>query len=178
MMKEIRKIMWLLVAVALPLVLMSCGDDKDDDKPDEPAKYSEVVATYSVDLSGDYYDLWDIQVTYTNANGGQEVVSIDKDWDMAFRFTPRMNVPEKFVFNVVGVPKNPAVKVDPDKIYELSKNLQFIVMGVKDGNVSILGGQGSSQSASIHAKGDKLTRQLTEGITIASGTYDVDVDWD
>lgn len=164
------------MAMAMTFSLTACGGDDDNNSANEPEapqqKYSEVIVRYSLSLSQDYYDLWDIEVTYTTVGGETKTELIDMDWTMEYRLNPADEIPEKYVFNVKGLPKA-GVTVDPDKVYKLTKEHQFVATGVApSGNVEV-GGLSSALSSSLEVKGDKLAKRVADGITITEGEYKI-----
>lgn len=174
MIKEIFRLSGILMVFAISFLFSSCGDDKEKEEPDDPTQTSQVVVNYILNLSRDYYDLWNIEVAYTDANGEEKVILIDNEWEMAYRYTSNMQVPEEFVFRVKGLPKTPAPTVDPSKVYNLTKTHQFQAVKISgDNSETIVGGDNAAGSSSMHVKGEKLEKQISEGISIVDATYKV-----
>lgn len=167
----------MFMTIGSTLLFTACGDDNDNDEPTPPtpeSKYSEVTVKYSLGLSGDYYNLWDIQVTYTTYGGEIKTETVDRDWVMEYTYTPGVEMPGEFVFNVVGVAKNPLPEPVADKTYHFAKSTQFSAIGkTVSGETTLLGGSKSANTSSFDARGDKLEDRLTKGIKITEGKYTV-----
>lgn len=166
------------MGMAMSVSLAACGDDDNDNninsEPEVPQqKYSEIVMKYTLSLSQEYYDLWDIQVTYTGRDGETKTETIDRNWTVEYRYNPQEEIPESFTFNVQGLPKTGGVNVVPDKIYKLAKSHQFVATGISGTGNVFIGGEASLTSTSLSYKGEQLYTRLTEGIKITEGQYKI-----
>lgn len=172
------KSMAFLMVMAMSVSLAACGDDDNDNninsEPEVPQqKYSEIVMKYTLSLSQEYYDLWDIQVTYTGRDGETKTETIDRNWTVEYRYNPQEEIPESFTFNVQGLPKTGGVNVVPDKIYKLAKSHQFVATGISSTGNVLIGGEASLISTSMSYKGEQLSTRLAEGIKITEGQYKI-----
>lgn len=152
--------------------LSSCGDDDDDD--DSPivdtTTIVSVVANYSVTLSDDYFNLWDVQVTYTTASGTQ-TETITSAWSKTETFTDANALPSQVAFSVVGKPKSPVPTLDNDKIYSLAAAYVASVSGVQlNGQTVILDKASSSPTLSVKGDNAKLLEYLNNGRTVCDVT--------
>lgn len=172
MKKNIFKFMAAFLPVAIVLPLASCGDD-DDEQPDDPQpKYARVAVNYSISLSEDYYNLWDIQVTYTDYAGSTKSETVTQDWSRDYTYDANDEVPTEYSIVVKGLPKNPVPTVDQEKVYTLEADCMMTITGITaDGKSEILGATPSSSKLSV--RGDHLTDRLANGINIASGSYTI-----
>lgn len=173
MKKDVLKWIAAFVAFAFGLTLSSCGDDKDE--PEEPqSKYSRVEVKYAVSLSQDYYDLWDIQVSYTDYAGNIKSETITQDWSMKFTYNATDEFPTNYSLVVKGLPKNPAPSVDQEKVYTLSSDCSMMTTGfTREGKSDILGMALPQANRSV--RGDHLTNHVANGINIAQCSYQVDL---
>ncbi len=179
MKKNFFRALVMFMTIGSTLLFTACGDDNNDEPtpptpPTPDYKYSEVTVNYSLDLSEDYYNLWDIQVTYTTYGGEIKTEIVDRDWVMEYTYNQGDDMPGEFVFNVVGVAKNPLPEPVKDKIYHFARSTQFSAIGkTVAGGTTLLGGTNSAISSSFEARGDKLSDRLTKGIKITEGKYTI-----
>jgi hypothetical protein len=172
MKKMLYKAMALMLSMAMCVSLSSCGDDDDDD--DSPivdtTTIVSVVANYSVTLSDDYFNLWDVQVTYSTASGTQ-TETITSAWSKTETFTDANALPSQVAFSVVGKPKATIPTLEDDKVYSLAAAYAASVSGVQlSGQTVIL--DKASNSSTLSAKGNnaKLLEYLNNGRTVCDVT--------
>ena len=164
--------MAVMLAMTMSFSTVSCGDDDDNNEPTTPQnKVEKVVADYSISLSDDYYDLWDIEVNYTGAGGSIITEKIDNDWSLQLNLLAADEIPTDYAFSVTAKPKVPAVTLDPDKIYTLASEHQLLVSTYSsDGTLLSTAGMLAPNKADRSTKGVNLTEAVTKSREICNNS--------
>lgn len=163
-----------LMACVMALSVTSCGDENDENEPGLPAtKYSEIAVNYSLELASGYFELWDVEVTYTDKDGEIVTENITGNWEKTYRYSDEKEVPGEYTFNAVAKPKNPVATPEPDKIYILDKSHKFVAIGITGSGQAVLGGDLSSISSKLSTKGEKLQEHVKKDMKITEGSYKV-----
>lgn len=175
MKKNFFKFMAACLMGASVIALPACGDDDDNGK-DEPVvpqnKIATVVVDYSVSLSEDYYDLWDIEVTYTDA-GGQKTERIEMDWNYQMKLNALDQIPETYGLTVTAKPKAALPSLIADQVYTLSSDCYMKIQGIgQDGKVVKTDGMLTPLSKSISTDGNHLLNVVSNPRPICSVSYD------
>lgn len=167
--------MAVFMSLAMSVSLASCGDDDDDDGPEVPQKkISKVVVDYSVALSEDYYDLWDIEVSYTGAGGQAVTEKIVMDWNMQLNLNTADEIPTSYALSVTGKPKNPAPALDPDRVYKIESECLLSIGGFSsDGKQLLAAGMLLPQQHKISTDGNHLVKAVTETRPICNASYNI-----
>lgn len=167
--------MALIVSVAMSVSFASCGDDNGNNEPEPPAKkIATVVVDYSVDLSSDYYDLWDIEVTYINAGGQPITETIDTDWNLKLNLKTIDEIPTTYALSVVAKPKTPAPTLVDDRIYDITSECMLSVKGLAaDGKTEAYAGMFTPLRKSLSADGASLTTVITNPRKLCNAEYSI-----
>lgn len=170
MKKMLFKAIALLLGLAMGLSFAACGDDE----PQAPKKTDTVVVNYYMSLSDDYYDLWDIEVSYTGAGGQMTTEAADMDWSLELKLNAADEIPTKYAFKVVAKPKAKAPTPDPDKLYTLTSEC-FVRISCqdKDGKELTAAGMIFPEPERVTISGRKLAELLTKPQTIINREYSV-----
>lgn len=178
MKKMILKVMALIVSVAMSASFTSCGDDNDDNEPDQPQKkIATVVVDYSVALSQDYFDLWDIEVTYTGAGGQPVTEKIDMDWHMQLNLKTFDEIPTTYALTAVAKPKATAPTLVADHVYDITSECKLLITGIAaDGKTETTAGTLVPVKKSVSTDGNHLTTSITEQRSICDMKYSITLD--
>ncbi len=170
------KMFALIMGMVMSLSLASCGDDNDE--PNTPEKTAKkVMIEYSVALSPDYYDLWDIQVSHISVGGKEETETITEDWSFSYSLNTGDYVPTHYSLKVVGKPKAVTPTLDPEKIYKLVSEC-FVQVQQLDANGNVVSSNGmlNPNTHTNSVKGEKLTSVITKDYKICNYSYDITVE--
>lgn len=156
--------------------LTGCGDDNNEPViPDD--KTVSVNADYSVSLSNDYFDLWDIEITYTDAGGNLKSEVIESDWMLNLKLLAIDKIPTHYELKVIGKPKVTLPTIDPDRIYNLGYECQITVAGYKaDGSLSFAEGMGIPDQSSLSTDGKHLENIISKERIIFSRSVSISLD--
>lgn len=176
MRKMLFRAMALFMAATMSISLAGCGDDKDD--PVDPAKKTEtVVVDYSMSLSPDYYELWDIEVSYTNPGGTTTTVTTPIDWKYELNLQTADEIPSKYAFTVTAKPKATAPALEADKIYTLSSECFVKITCLSsEGTVLKTGGMVVPKTETKSTSGSHLEEAVKADRKIFSGEFTVAID--
>lgn len=176
MKKMILKAMAIFMGLAMSMAFSACGDDNDE--PAVPQKKTtDVVVNYSLSLSEDYYDLWDIEVTYTGAGGRPVTEKITMDWNLELDLKTADEIPTRYSLSAVARPKATAPALVADKVYDLTAEYQLtIATFTADGKPGNSAGMLVPVKKSLSTDGAHLTKAVTESRNICDVTYDITID--
>lgn len=170
------KAMAVLVGLAMSVSMVSCGDDDNDEPPVPENAVAQVEVRYDVSLGEDYYDLWDIEVTYTTPGGREATEEIEQDWSLTLRMNTADEIPSTYSISVVARPKNPLPALDADKVYTLSRDCYMKVTAKTDDGRKLLDITPVSAASSLNVKGDKADAIIKAERTVFSGSYTLPAD--
>lgn len=170
MKKMLMKAMAVLTVLAISVSLTACGDDNKNDEPTVPESgITRVVVDYKVELSEDYFNLWDIEIAYTNAGGQTVTEKIDQDWNLEMDLLAQDEIPSEYKLTVTGKPKTPVPELDAEKLYHLNSLVGAVVSGY-DNNGNRIAVDGNPIQIDLATKGVHLTELVTKDRKIASKT--------
>lgn len=106
-----------LVTIAAMLCLTtftSCENEDITSTPNMPPKYVRAVERYEVNLSEDFFNLYDVVATIGNSETGVETIKLDS---CVWIYSKTWNdiIPGKFTCDVIATVKNPLPELDPEK---------------------------------------------------------------
>lgn len=134
---KIFKSICFFTALSMCVSLSSCSDDDNDDNgQDGKDDITSVFIDYTVNLGNDFYDFYDIDVSYVILGGEVRTERISTDWS----FTSDLNgvIPfGLYSLKVTAKPKASHPEIDPSKVYRFDTDIHFTVFGRKaDGSVA------------------------------------------
>lgn len=153
------------------LSLTACGDDDEETLEEQVPATSEretFNATYTVSLSENWYQYFDIEVNYTVEGAVESETIAEMDWTKDISI-PASAAPDQFVFSVTAKPKADAPELDPTvEEYEFSHSYSL--------EVSALNTDGSEESVFIQPAGEEtltfdragLEALMKEGVELFS----------
>lgn len=165
------KALTLMLGMVMCLSVTACDDDDDDDEDSVITTNSVVAvsASYTVLLSQDYYNMWDVVVTYDDAEGTKSE-TITSAWEKVVTFTNPLALPESLSLKVVANPKA-SVVVDTTKIYTLSYDYAVVAAGVTlSGSTPVLGADSNSESLPVKGSNSAFQKYITDGRNILDKT--------
>ena len=92
----------------------SCENEDITSTPNMPPKYVRAVERYEVNLSEDFFNLYDVVATIGNSETGVETIKLDS---CVWIYSKTWNdiIPGKFTCDVIATVKNPLPELDPEK---------------------------------------------------------------
>ncbi len=181
-MKQLFKFAAILLGTAMTLTFAGCNDGDGEVSLPAPEKPSfvSIGAYYSLTLDKDWYELWDIRLTYTGKDGQTITETFTEapadghpGIERQFSYTAE-SAPRYYEFKVTGIPKATAVEVNRYKIYLLNKSATVRISYVDDkGNSSV--GKEDSTLESLHAEGsDRLQEMVLENKEIYTFSHTIE----
>lgn len=137
---------------------------------------AQIEVRYDVSLGEDYYDLWDIEVSYTTPGGREVTEEIEQDWSLTLRMTTADEIPSTYFISVVAKPKNPLPALDADKVYTLSRDCYMKVTSKTEDGKKLLDITPVSAASSLNVRGDKAAEIIKAERNIFSGSYTLPAD--
>ncbi len=168
MTKNIFKNTWSVLTFLLLLLpavaLTSCGND---DEPDAPVNNDNIVATVEVfdylKFGQAWYDYFDIKVTLTTDTGTQSLM-LTSNAKGTFTF-PLAAAPNPIICLVEATPKKDAPAIDPEKLYDVTMDVQCIVTGknAKGETLPDYGSRGSNKITAGNVSAYELQKLINKG---------------
>lgn len=172
--KTIFKILGLTLSLLLSAGFISCGDD---DEPDVPEV--EIVAVdvqYVASVGDAYTNFWDVQLTYTNAQGKTVTEPLTSPWSQKYHIKKEDKIPTTYTFKVYAYPKQDAPHPDPDAIYSLKRTVGCVVWGTtSDGKEVLLGGNPSAQPTGGVSDGKHIIEKMSETNVLADESIKIEL---
>ncbi|MDE6577980.1 MAG: hypothetical protein K2J82_08080 [Muribaculaceae bacterium] len=130
MKKRLFSMMMLSLAVMLMgISFVACGDDKDEPNPNPPApSHPEKIAiAYNLELGDGWWDFFDIEATYTAADGKivtEKIVNTSlKGWAKV-EIVKYEDIVSEYIFNVKATPKADMPQIDTNATYNFDKKAE------------------------------------------------------
>ena len=171
--KLFSMLMLCMAGVVMGVSFISCGNDDDDPKPvlppDLPAK---IAIGYSLDLGDGWWKFFDIEVTYTTAEGTTETKTIQKGWVYLGKVDYKDAVTE-YTFTAKATPKTSLTEIDENATYNFDKTAEAYAFSLneKEEQIDLLVSKNSSSTMSI--AGSNISRWLKEHTNLGAGTMTV-----
>lgn len=171
----IEKTIMLCMILCMAISFSGCGSDSDEPEvPKDPNKITKVTIDYAVELSQDYYDLWDIEVAYIGAGGKKVTETIDMDWHMRMTLSTSDEIPAEYMLSVVANPKTTVPTVDPEKVYTLESSCMVSINGYSaDGKNIMQAGMLTPQHHKVDTDGEHLKEIIKKDRPICDVKYTV-----
>lgn len=151
-------------AISLVGIMSACDDDNGGGSPSLPdVPSSEVVSynvEYDVDLSDAYYEMYDITLTYTDADGLVKSRALTADFDYEFD-VPVARVADRYVFNVVGKVKSTLPEISTTSLYKFEKKGEMEVKCKTSEGRSFTKYADSMVGTSVTIRGDRVAEYVT-----------------
>ncbi|MDO4319728.1 MAG: hypothetical protein Q4C34_04060 [Bacteroidales bacterium] len=127
------KAMALFMAMTASVSLVSCSDDDDPKPSDDPTALKAISVSYGAQISSDYLDVYDVNVTYTTVAGATKTEPMTSTvWTHQETFDKsKGELPTEFSCEVIGTPRA-GVNIDPDARYRFEEKGVFIVEGIRN----------------------------------------------
>lgn len=163
--------------------LTSCGDEADEPgngseqtpstgDSDQSSAYQRIGMTYEIELSDAWWDFFDIEVTYTAADGELKTETIEKGWSYSGSIA-YAEVPDKMVFRSKAIPKAQHPAIDENTTYALDRRSAFHIYGLDADNKVVATLSTRSSSVSLSCAGSKFGEYITsEHDSLAGWEYE------
>lgn len=149
------KTLTIIMGMVMSFSLVSCGDD-DKDEPEPTKTIVSATANYLALVGTGYQAIYDVTVTYTDANGVENTAQIGKGFEKEVTI-PADKLPSDIVLKVEGKVKSTLPEIPDDKIYTHDEFGSLIVtIKYSDGTTETMNGNlkketGSSDGAHFKA---------------------------
>lgn len=176
MKKKFFSMLMLVMAFALAgISFVSCGDDNDEPTPNPdptPSHPAKIGIAYSLELGDGWWDFFDIEVTYTAADGQTEIKTISKGWVYAGSVNYEDAVSE-YSFTATATPKANLPEIDTNANYNFDKKADSYAfeLNEKGEQTGILVSKNSASSLTI--SGAHLSDYLGTHTNLGAGTITV-----
>lgn len=146
------KVLTIIMGMVMSFSLASCGGD-DDNEPDDPKAVSYYDVKYVTDLDEDWFDFFDVTITYVSISGNETTEPIEMNTDLSTKIEADM-APKTINFKIHVTRKESIPTVNPDQTYHFTGKAQVWVQAyLKDNTKGDCGGD--------------LTPASTRGTTIS-----------
>ena len=111
---SIKKNLATIAAMLCLTTFTSCENEVITSTPNMPPKYVRAVERYEVNLSEDFFNLYDVVATIGNSETGVETIKLDS---CVWKYSKICDgtIPGKFTCDVIAKVKNPLPEIDPEK---------------------------------------------------------------
>lgn len=117
----------IILGMVMSFSLVSCGDDNDNNEPEDPKAVAYYDVKYATDLEDDWFKFFDITITYVNGAGKEVTEAIDINKDMPSVKIEAAMAPNTINFKIHVVRKATIPTVDPDEVYNFKGQASFFV---------------------------------------------------
>lgn len=107
----------MLCIIMTAFGMVSCGETEDND----PLAIKSINVEYNLNLSQNWFDFYDVVVTYLDENGQSKSLTVTEKWNFGFSMSPN-NAPRNYAFSVVATPKKDHPEIN-DAQYILSQEI-------------------------------------------------------
>lgn len=141
MKSTIFKTLSIMMGMVMSFSLVSCGDDDDNNEPEDPKAVAYYDVKYVTDLAEDWFKFFDVTITYVNGAGKEVTEAIDINKDMPSTKIEAAMAPNTINFKIHVVRKATIPEVDPNIPYHFAGRAQLFVQAyLKDGTKGEFGG--------------------------------------
>lgn len=120
------KALAIMIGMAMSISPVSCVDDDDNNEPENPKTVVSATANYLALVGTGYQAIYDVTVTYTDANGVENTAPMGKGFEQEVTI-PGDKLPSDIVLKVEGKIKSILPEMPDDKIYTLDQIGSLIV---------------------------------------------------
>ena len=117
----------IILGMVMSFSLVSCGDDDDNNEPEDPKAVAYYDAKYATDLEDDWFKFFDVTITYVNGAGKEVTEAIDINKDMPSVKIEASMVPNTINFKIHVTRKAALPTVDPNQPYHFNGTATFFV---------------------------------------------------
>ena len=129
------KTLAIMIGMVMSFSLVSCGDDDDNNEPEDPKAVAYYDVKYATDLEDDWFKFFDVTITYVNGAGKEVTEAIDINKDMPSVKIEAAMAPNTINFKIHVTRKASIPAVDPDQPIDFKGQATFIVQEyLKDGS--------------------------------------------
>lgn len=171
--KNCMSALWVVLAMMVPFVLSSCGDDGKESEIENPNATTSIRVTYSVELTDTWYEFYNVEMTYTQAGGTLTTKTLQMDETFEVN-TPVAEAPGEVSLLVVAKPKTDHPEVVDGEKYILSQSISLKVEGLnKEGQMSGELYYTHPSSSSKTTSGDAFRKALEKEFTLYDYSYEI-----
>ncbi len=159
-----------MLAIALSVILASCGEEKEPEV-DDPYATTSIKISYSVHLADTWYQYFNVEMTSTGPGGEPHTEIIQMDHEISMTL-PLNEAPDKVVLTVIAKPKANHPEVVDGTTYSIdySSNLKVVSL-TKDGKESGEIFYSSPFSSTRSTGGDAFRKALKKEHTLCNDSY-------
>lgn len=171
--KIFSQLLCSLLFIATVLTFTACGTDDEptpDPTPDpSPVLPAKIAIAYSLELGDGWWDFFDIEVSYTTAEGANETKTIHKGWTYVGKVDYNDAVSE-YTFTAKATPKDNLPEIDQNLKYNFDKDAKAYAFSVneKDEQADLLVTKDNFNAMTI--SGANLEKWLKVHTNLGAGT--------
>lgn len=140
MKSNLFKTIAIMMGMVMSFSLVSCGDDDDKDEPENPKAVAYYDVKYVTDLGEDWFNFFDVAITYVNGAGEEKTQTIDINTELSDKIQANV-APNTINFKIHVVRKATIPEVDPNIPYHFTGRAQLYVQSyLKDNTKGEFGG--------------------------------------
>jgi hypothetical protein len=166
---RLQKILTAMICTLLLLPITACSEDNEEELED-PAVKEFVRVYYRVQLAQAWYDLYDIEIEYTDATGAQNSKTITKD-ALYDQTVDSSLAADQFSFKVVAKPKATTPEIEDNVAYTLDYNCEMYIYKYEDGATDVTPIYRNAKSNTMNSGGSALRAQLTKERSLFNYSY-------
>ena len=167
---------WAIAALLCSATFVSCESEEDATSPLSDETLTTLSVKYSVEVSEDYLDFFDVYAIYgKNQEEGATSTISGIGWTYEENFNDNsVVIPERLFCRVIAIPKATTPEIDTEKTYIFEANYAMRVSGVRANGQSYNPGS-TAQNPRLPVPGNKLQEMLDKGErTIANYSCEID----
>lgn len=116
----------IMLGMVMSLSLVSCGDDDDNNEPENPKTVAYYDANYGIDLKDAWFEFFDVTVSYVNEAGEVKTETIGSNKVLSARIAAN-KAPDAISFKIHVTRKASVSEVDPTKPIDFKGQATFNV---------------------------------------------------
>ena len=121
------KTLAIMMGMVMSFSLVSCGDDDDNNEPEDPKAVAYYDVNYATDLDADWFKFFDVSITYVNGAGKEVTEAIDINKDMPSTKIEAAMAPNTINFKIHVTRKATIPTADPNQPYHFNGKATFFV---------------------------------------------------
>lgn len=134
------KTLAIIMGMMMSISLVSCGDDDDNNEPEDLKTVAYYDVKYVTDLNDDWFKFFDVTITYVNGAGEEKTEAIVENTDMSDKIQANV-APNTINFKIHVTRKATIPEVDPNLPYHFTGKAQLFVQAyLKDNTKGEFGG--------------------------------------
>lgn len=122
------KALTIMIGMVMSISLVSCGDDDDNNEPEDPKAVAYYDVKYATALDEDWFKFFDVTITYVNGAGKEVTEAIDINKDMPSTKIEAAMAPNSINFKIHVTRKSTTPTVDSDELYHFKGKASFFVL--------------------------------------------------